>query len=377
MVFLLSFQLGVYGTMKENVLRIVDGFAQVQPPGYKDNPSIRKTISDPAGLMTKIEAVHGLGTAAPRAMSYVILSRGDKSFGAAILGVDPLLEVAVSRLNNAIVQGRYLSTEDNDAVVLGTRLARNLKVSVGDKVTLLGGALDGSIAADVLTVAGIYDTGTQEIDRQLAEMPLGRFQATFAMNGAVNSIVLSGKTLGDVEGALGGVRRAVATDGFKVLSWQELEPGLNGAINLDFRTSLLWYVSLVIVVVFIILNTLLMSVMERTHEFGVLLAVGMQPGRVGVMIWLELFFLALVGLAIGIGIGDAITLAVTHYGLEMPGAEAIFSKWGLPGRVYPRLGPASMLAGPVAMGTCILLAGVFPYRHVSKLEPVGAMRSGL
>jgi len=375
MVFLLSFQLGTYATMKENVLRVMDGFAQIQPAGYKDSPDIKKVIDRPEQMLAQLASVDGIGAAAPRAMSFAILSDGEKSIAAAVLGVDPQREVRVSRLNHSIKQGRYLQADDDAAMVLGSSLARNLGVVVGDNVTLLGEARDGSIAADVLRVVGIFETGTADIDRQFSEMPLARFQASFAMGSAVNLIVLSGPSLAGVSQALPEVRARLQQPGLRVYAWKTLQPGMDAAISLDLTTSLLWYASLVIVVAFIILNTLLMSVLERTREFGVLLAIGMRPARLGIMIWLELALLALLGLAVGIALGSAITLTIGHYGLEMPGAEALFAQWGLPGKLYPRLSLLSLSAGPGAMALCILLAGIFPYRRVRKLEPVSAMRT--
>ncbi|MEJ2426059.1 MAG: FtsX-like permease family protein, partial [Candidatus Thiodiazotropha sp.] len=230
-------------------------------------------------------------------------------------------------------------------------------------------------AADVLSVVGIFSTGMPEIDRQFSEIPLTRFQASFGMDSAVNLIVISGPSLTGVTQALPRVRKALSDARLSVVSWQELQPGLNAAISLDLSTSMLWYVSLVIVVVFIILNTLLMAVLERTREFGVLLAVGMRPSSLGSMIWMELLLLTLLGLAVGLAVGSGITLAIGHYGLEMPGAEAIFAQWGLPGKLYPRLSLLSLSAGPGAMAICILIAGIFPYRRVRSLEPVTAMRS--
>jgi ABC-type lipoprotein release transport system permease subunit len=375
MVFLLAFQLGSYATMKENVLRVFDGFARVQPAGYSDDPVLRRTLDDPAQLMSRLAGISGITAVAPRASTYAILSRNDQSFGAAIVGVDPAREVAVSTLHESVTRGRYLGPGDQDSVVLGVALARNLGVHVGDTVTLLGEARDGTIAADILTVRGIFSTGTDEIDRQFAEMPLSRFQASFTMGQRVNTLVLGGPALDGVTGALGRVREALPSGALEVRSWSQLQPGLAAAISLDLHTSLLWYASLIVVVVFIILNTLLMSVLERTREFGVLLALGMRPGRLGLMIWLELGLLALLGLAVGIALGGAVALVVGHYGIEMPGAEAVFAQWGLPGRLYPRLDWVSATAGPGAMAAAILLAGIFPYRRVRRLEPVSAMRS--
>ena len=181
MVFLLSFQLGTYATMKENVLRIMDGFAQIQPTGYHEDPGLKKIIADPASVIKTAKSIPGISAAAPRAMSFVILANGEKSMGAAMMGVDPQRETQVSKLNKSIHQGRYLQTDDTNSVVLGSALARNLGVKVGDTISLLGEGLDSSIAADVLKVVGIFSTGTAEVDRQFAEMPLARFQNTFGM----------------------------------------------------------------------------------------------------------------------------------------------------------------------------------------------------
>lgn len=380
MVFLLSFQLSTYDTMKENVLRIMDGFAQIQPKGYEDEPSLRKTINKPDELLTQAGNIKGIGAVAPRATSFVILSSDHKTIGAAVMGIDPEREPGVSTLNHTIKQGRYLQNGDDAVIVLGAALARNLGIGVGDSVTLLGEGQDGSIAADVLKVIGIFETGTPDIDRQFSQIPLHRFQTTFAMGSAVNVIVLSGPTLAGVTDALPAVRSVLANDGgqaqaLAVQSWKTLQPGLDAAIKLDLSSSLLWYASLVIVVVFIILNTLLMSVLERTHEFGVLLAIGMRAGKLGVMIWLELALLALLGLIVGVGIGAIVTMVIGHYGMEMPGAEAIFAQWGLPGKLFPRVSLVSVSAGPGVMALSILLAGIFPYRRLRRIEPVAAMRA--
>ncbi len=174
MVFLLSFQLGTYATMKENVLRVMDGFAQLQTPDYRDDPQLKRTISNPDAVMALIESMDDI-VAAPRVRSFAILSDGEKSFGAAIVGVDPGRELRVSTLANTVRQGRYLKAGDDNQVVLGSALARNLGVDVGDSVSMLGQARDGGIAADVLTVAGIFDTGTPGLDRQFAEIPARAF----------------------------------------------------------------------------------------------------------------------------------------------------------------------------------------------------------
>jgi putative ABC transport system permease protein len=375
LVFMLSFQLGVYDGMKGNALRIFDGFAQLQPEGYAADPDLHKTIAAPHALAAQAMAIPGVTAAAPRASCYVIVANGERSFGAAVVGVDPVSEPDVSTLGKTVKAGRYLRPDDGAAVVLGDTLARNLKLGLGDDVTILGSAVDGTVAADSLRIVGLFHTGIADLDRQTAEMPLARFQETFALGDEANVVALAGSSLADVDSALPRLRDLAAAHGLAIRDWGALQPALKQGIALDFSTSMLWYVSLVVVVVFIILNTLLMSVLERTREFGMLMAVGMQPRRIGRMLWLELVFLALLGNGIGVAIGGGAALWFQVHGIALGGLEGLMSQWGLPGRLYPSLSFVSALAGPGVIVFAVALAGVIPYRRILRLEPVAAMGS--
>jgi len=361
--------------MKENMLRINDGFGQIQPPGYKDDPEITKVIHDPDGLIRELEALPQVTTASARAKGFVLLANGERSFAAAVAGVDPARENRITRIPNLIKQGRALRPGDSAAIVLGDALARNLRLKVGDQVTLLGSGMDGSVAADVLKVIGIFRTGVPEIDRQIAHMPLDRFRETFVMDGAVNEVAIIGRTLGDILKIEPRLRRIATRHGAVYLNWGEVQPPVKQAIRLDMTTSAMMYSTLVIVVVFIILNTLYMSVLERTREFGVLLAVGMKPAQIGRMVWMEIIFLSLVGVGIGIVLGMSLAWYFGRVGITFEGMEQIFSQWGLPSRIYPRMTPFRVLAGPMAILVLIALAGVIPYRRVLGLEPVEAMNA--
>ena len=374
-VFLLALQQGAYGTMKESVLKLMDGFAQLQPPGYSDDPDIRKSIPDYGALISHLDGLPEVTAATPRAASYAILSNGPQSYGAAIIGVDPSSEIKVSNLGSTIIEGRYLAPADRNAVIVGAGLARNLKLKPGDSLTMLGAARDGSIAADILTVEGIFSTGSPALDRQVVEMPLARFQQDFAMEGSANLIAVSGHRLSAINAAIPALQRIAQKNDLVARDWTELEPALHDVILLDASFSALLYASLVIIVVFIILNTLLMSVLERTREFGMLMAIGMRPAQIGRMVWLELLFLAGTGSAIGIALGSAITAWAGQRGIPFPGAEALFSQWNMPSTLYPQLDALSALAGPLAILTAVAIAGFIPYARVRRLEPVSAMRS--
>jgi len=153
LVFMLSFQIGVYAMMKQSTLRIFDGYAQLQPTGYADDPTLDRVIDNPDRIARQAITMHGVTTAAPRVNGFAILANGSRSYGAAVIGVDPASEMKISSIASTIRSGRYLRAGDSDSAILGDILARNLGVGVGGKVTMLGSARDGSVAADVLANA--------------------------------------------------------------------------------------------------------------------------------------------------------------------------------------------------------------------------------
>jgi putative ABC transport system permease protein len=375
LVFMLSFQLAVYQLMKESTLRIFDGYAQLQPTGYADDPALDRVIDNPDRIARQAITVNGVTTAAPRVNGFAILANGPRSYGAAVIGVDPVSEMKISSIASTIRSGRYLQAGDSDSAILGDILARNLGVAVGGKVTVLGSARDGSVAADVLKVAGVYHSGVADLDRSILEMPLARAQDTFGMTGQANTIALGGPSLGGVNGALPALQAlARKAGGMSVRDWGAMEPALRAAILGKYVTSMVFYVTLVAVVAFIILNTLLMSVLERTREFGILLAVGMRPGQIGQVVWIELFGLALTGCALGLAIGGGATLWFQHTGISFAGLGAVLATMGLPSRLYPALTPLSALIGPAALLAAIGVGGFVPYLRVRRLTPALAMR---
>ncbi len=375
LIFMPSLQNGSYRAMINNTLHLYDGYAQIERPGYRDEPDIRETVEDVSGLLDAVNGVQGARTASARASAYVLLSADGRSFGAQIVGVQPHTEALVSTVAKNVKAGRFLEDADDDAIVLGATLARNLRVAIGDRVTLLGTDKDGSLAADSLQVTGTFETGIGDLDRLTAEIPLRRFQATFAMPDQAHMIVVSSEDLETFAPLIGRLEAVAMPRGLEVLDWQALQPGLWQAILLDASTASLIYVAMVVVVTFTLLNSLLMSVLERTNEFGVLMALGMRPRQIGAMVWVETVLLLAFGLSLGMLLGVGLSSYFGRVGIVFGQAQEIFAQFGLSGALYPKLSALTLLAGPAVIALGALLAGGFPFWRVYRLEPVAAMRA--
>jgi ABC-type lipoprotein release transport system permease subunit len=376
LIFLISLQFGMYRMMIDNTLQIMSGHMQVQGEGYKDDQKIRQTVPNVRELASRLREELASDTIAARAQNFVLASSEDRTYGIAVLGVEPQYEPRVSSVPGLVNDGRYLDDIDAGEIVIGAILARNLRVSVGDELTLLGSGLDGSFAAAVVIVAGIYDTGVADFDRSIAVVPLGLFQDVFYMEGAGHQVVVNAPRLEEAPALHARVETLLPPgQGLVVQDWDALQPGLRQAIQADMGSAFFMYGVLVILVAFSVLNTQLMSVLERTREFGIVMALGLKAGRLGRLILLETALMGLLGLVLGAIIGGLLTLWLSSHGFAFPGMEEMAAKFNLPARMYPTVSATSLLAGPVVVMLFSLIATIYPAWRLHKLHPVEAMRA--
>lgn len=376
LVFMISLQFGMYGLMIDNTLRATTGHLQIQADGYQDTPRMRTVVPEVRSLAETIRGAAGAEGVAPRANAFALASSRDRSYGIQVVGVEPEAERRVSSLPGLVIDGRYLQGPDAEEIVVGTALARNLKVSVGDELTLLGSGRDGSVAAGVVTVVGIVESGVPDLDRSLAAMPLATFQWVFAMGQAGHVIAVAAPSLlsvGELQEELEGL--LPSGQDLVVLDWDALQPGLKQAIQTDIASAWFMYGVLVVLVAFSVLNTQLMSVLERTREFGVVLALGLTPGRISRLIVLETALLGAVGLAGGLVLGGVVTAWFQAHGFTYPGLEEMAGTFNLPDRLHPRLSLLSAIIGPAMVYFASLAAAVYPALKLRWLQPVDAMRS--
>jgi ABC-type lipoprotein release transport system permease subunit len=233
------------------------------------------------------------------------------------------------------------------------------------------------VAAALLTVRGIFDSGVDELDRSSVQMPLAAFQETFTMGGAVHQVVAVASSIWEVPEIKAAAAAKIAgleqQPSLVVLDWNELMPGLMEGIKVDIASGFLFYIALIGVVAFSILNTFLMAFFERTREYGVMMALGTTPGRLSRLMLLESISMTVIGVAAGIALGCAVTLYVQSVGIDVSGASELLARYGITGRMYPRLSPASALIGPGLVFLITAVTAVYPALKIRRLRPVEAM----
>lgn len=376
LVFMISLQFGSYQMMIDNTLKTYTGHMQIQHKGYNDNPKIRLSIEDISALADELRQQQNSNNIAARALAFAMTSSKQRSYGLQLIGVEPEFEINVSSLPGLIKQGSYFSDINAEEIIIGSVLARNLRAAVGDELTLLGSGRDGSFAAGVVNIIGIFESGNSDIDRSMAQLPLGYFQTLFSLYGHGHNIVVNASDLTQVSQLQEKLNHLIKeSDQLIVLNWDQLQPGLKQAIQADLASAWFMYGTLIILVAFSVLNTQLMSVLERTREFGTMMALGVKPSRLSGLIVTETFLMSSIGLTIGTGLGFALTYYLNTVGFSYPGMEEMAGRFNLPDRIYPSMSLLSIFLGPCIVFLCSLLASIYPSLRLFYLQPVSAMRA--
>lgn len=371
LMFIAAFFQGEMRSAMESTLRLSSGHLQVRDADYDpDKLSVawEYLIENPEQVSAQIEALDQVEVATPRLFASGIVSVQNDSLGVQIMGIDP-----ASRANEPyrhLVSGEFLTADDRDGILIGHPLAQTLALNVGDQLNLLVNTSDGTVDEQLFTVRGIYTTGTTAYDKGIVFLPLAKAQA---FSGAGNHASMIFVLLKDREQAEF-VAEAIPSQNFQVETWRELN-SLLVLVN-DFSNAYLTVINLIIlgVTVTVIVNTLLMSVFERTREIGILSAVGMKGRQIIALFLAEASLLALGGVTVGSLAGWALSAYFGRVGIYF-GDLGLSADMLLEDRIYTYLTLESAVNLIITAFVITLIASLYPARMASRMEPVEALHS--
>ena len=370
-----AFQSGVYGPWIENATSLSGGHMQVQHPDYFDDPNIAHTVAGGTPLVRKLEDAPGVVGVTGRAEAFALVSVGERSYGGLVMGVDADREAAMFTLPDYLREGEYLPR--GDSAFVGSSLATNLGVKLGDEIVALGSGKEGGVAALVLNVDGIFETGRPDLDRTVLQAPVDAVQSAFELGDSVHRVVLKIDDPGRAEAFKGTVAGLAPTDA-QVLDWNELLPELRQSIRLDAVTAQMMAALLIAVVAMSVVNSFIMTVFERTREFGMLIAIGMRPNAIVGMLTIEATCVWILGAAIGIAACIAVVVPLNIVGIQpaeiVEGADEMYAKLMIPEALRPELSARALLLAPGIMLAGTLLAALIPALRVRRMHPVEALR---
>jgi ABC-type lipoprotein release transport system permease subunit len=367
---------GFNNAIYANAIKVLGGNIQIHAPGYQekaDQTPLLALPNDPAALLGAARALPQVESASLRLKTGGLVTDKEGAFAVSIIGLQPDQEKAVSLLAQHVVMGRYLQPDDRDLIFIGRGLAEALDVNVEDRVTLSGRATHDQMRQRTMTVAGIYDIGMADIEKQTVYMNLAEAQDLYGMSGQANEMVITLKQLGQEPAVMSALRPSLSA-GQEINSWEVNYPELQSTIAAKSKSMDVFSFIMVVIVGIGILNLLLMAVYERTREIGVLGAFGVRPGQISSLFLLEGALLGLLGAAVGAALGIGLNAMMGSVGFDYSQFSSMTSYTALiSGRVYSSLG-LSKLAGHVIMVVVItVLASFYPAWEAAHREPAEAL----
>ena len=271
-----------------------------------------------------------------------------------------------------------LRSADGRDALLGSRLMQELKLGLGDKFVVTVQSRDGELASELFRIRGAVKTGIRDFDRSLVMVGRQRAANLAGIPGQVQELAVILKRADAEDDTLPAVAKLVANrPQLHALSWQQAMPNLANAIRLDYSSQQFIFVVILLIVTIGVVNTLLMSVMERIREFGVILAIGASPGRLRRLVLAEALLLGLASLLVGSILGSLLTWYLVDVGIDLRSFIPDSLEFG--GVVFDPILRATwdiawMARIALYVAGLALLASFYPAAKAARISPVEAMR---
>lgn len=345
---------------------------QIHSAGFRDNPGVERFMMAPEAAAKAIESDARVAASSRRVLVFGLLSSARNSSGITLVGIEPEKESRVTTIAGSVIEGRYFTGGPRE-ILISERLAGILDVRLGEKVVAMASARGGSVGSDLFRVVGLYRTPVSAFDRMHAYIPIATAQELLQTGNGVAefAMVLGSK---DDASAVRDSLRSVLGASYEVHSYEDIIPTLVMQMEVAEQSMLIYYFIIGIAMIFGIINTMMMSVYERIHEFGVLKAIGMFDQKLFSMVLLEAGFLGMVGTITGLGLGVALTSYFASNGLNFAWFAEGLSSWGTGAVIYPIIKPSSLFAGGLLILFLCVLAAVFPAIRAVRLQPIAAIR---
>ncbi len=371
LAFVLSIMAGMQRNMIDQGTGLMLGHIQIHAEEYRPDRSIFDFIpGDGRALTERTRSDASVLGAAPRVITYGLISSGNKSVGAEILGVDRAAEAEVTTLQDKLTHGS-LPAPRRKQIAVGRLAATTLGVGIGDEVVIITQAADGSMGNDLYTVSGVFRTGIDLVDGGSAFLSLDDAQELLSLAPQqVHEIALRATSPADAQ-AIAATLSDKVGGGIEVAPWQTLAPELSSWVAMSDSWLWIMYAIVFALAAIAVLNTMLMAVFERLRELGVLAAIGMQPSGIIALVVLEVAALAMVSLAVATLVGIPLLRYVVGTGIDLSGLTGGFSVSGV------SVGPIIhgdwvwsefALAG-VLLVLCAAVAGLYPAVRAARVDP--------
>ena len=364
----------IFVQLGEALIHSQSGHLQIYKKGFYAAGSRapeKYLIANPGEIKQDIAKGDAVDTTMTRLNFTGLLNNGHTDVPIIGEGVEPDNEARLGSFVR-ITKGRRLAEKDAFGISVGQGVAQTLKLSPGDRVTLLANTLDGALNSLDVEVIGVFQSFSNEYDARAVKIPLAAAQELLGTKG-VNAIVVSLKKTVDTDRTATWLKEKIGSAGMEVKTWIELNDFYEKTVELYRRQFGVLQMIILIMVLLSVANSVNMSVFERVGEFGTMMSLGNRSNQVFRLILTESVLLGLLGTSIGIVLGVVLGLAISAVGIPMPPPPHASISYTARIQILPSTLFVSAIIGFLAT----VLAAVLPARRVSSTPIVDALRQNI
>ncbi|MFH1068069.1 MAG: FtsX-like permease family protein [Candidatus Glassbacteria bacterium] len=349
---------------------------QINRLGYLKNPVQSNSFAAGRAFVDSVAGTERVLAAAGRFRAPVLINSAEKSSRVELIGINPEAESRVTILASLVTEGEYLSAGDTRKILLGGELARQLGVGIGDKLVVMAQDRDNELQSQLLRVVGIFRSNAPSWDKVTAFVVLGSLQELLNRPGELTSVLVRVHRQEEAEPVRSRIRETltVSRPELEVRTWLEVMPMLAESINMFNSFVWIFYLIIYLAMAFGVINIMLMAVIDRTREIGVMRAVGTTPGQVLAMVLLEATFLGLVGIAVGGSLAWIVNGWLETRGLDLSNWSGAMGFMGISSVVHSNIESGEWIASFVSAELAVVAASVWPAWRSSRLRPVEAIQ---
>lgn len=386
MVIILSIAIGLFagiavlalyeGMIKSRVRTVIDaevGHLQLHDSSFKKDYDPRFLLINGNEIVKALNEMPAVRLAGPRSITNGMLATATGSTGVQINGMNPDLEYELSKLKQKIVAGKEFDVKKKNEIMIGKKLAAKMKLNPGSKLVLTFTDTSGNMVSGAFKVAAVYQSDNAPLDERNVYVHKKDINNLMGTGDAFHEIAILLKNDGDVET----IKQQLISSypACLVESWQDISPETDLMVKTTNQYSYIIMVIIMFALAFGIVNTMLMAILDRTREIGMMVALGTNRIRIFLLVLLETFFLTLAGTPVGILVGWLVSAWYNKHGLDLSGmGREMMSSFGFGTIIYPEF-PADKLAGVLLIvGGTAILSCIFPAMKALNLKPVDALR---
>lgn len=328
-LFLESLERGAHNMMIDNMTRFHTGHIQVQDYRFEDEPSLDNAFYYDDSLSEHVTGSQSVDFTIPRIETFMLAAGAEVTRGAFVMGIDVDREDKLNNLKERLTGGRFFEPGDGTAVV-AEGLAGRLNLAVGDSLVLLGQGRFGMTASGLYEISGLLRHPTREMNNQLVYLSLPDAQWLLSADDHITALLVTPNRIRNTDAVADQFQSELRDQDLSVFTWREMIPELVEALEFDRAQSRLMMGILYVVIGFGIFGTILTMTLERVREFGILLSVGMQRIKLAFVVFIETFFITILGVLAGFVLGIFPILYFYFNPIELGGdMEEVIAEWGM------------------------------------------------